>query len=256
MATNLPRHVGDITLHLQDFDGPLDLLLHLIKQAEMDIYDIEISAITDQYMAVLRQETAHQLEVAGEYFVIAATLMAIKSEMLLPQPTVEFDPEPDETIDPREELVSQLLEYQRYKQAAANLKDKEQERAQAYTREAMAVPTDLIQASFAPGVSLDELQAAFAAVMKRHHFSEPATQTIQAEPITVAERIDHVLATVTGPTRFEDLFADAKTRDNLITTLMAILDLAKYQAIKIEQSAPLAPIIILPGAKKAEYQHG
>ena len=168
-----------------------------------------------------------------------------------------MDEEVDEEVtDPRDELVQQLLEYQRYKQAAEKLKDREEYRQQEFTREAMAVPKDLIQASFAPGVSLDQLQAAFAKVVKRHHLVEPATQTVSSEPITVAQRIAVVLEKVTQPTRFEDLFADDYSRDNLITTFMAILDLAKHRAVRIEQSEYLGPLIVLPGERKAEYQHG
>lgn len=253
---DLPEYTDQPTLRLNEFEGPLEVLLQLIKQSEMDIYDIEISSITAQYMDFLHQQQARQLDIAGEYFVMAATLMAIKSEMLLPKPPVMDEEVDEEVADPRDELVQQLLEYQRYKQAAEKLKDREEYRQQEFTREAMAVPKDLIQASFAPGVSLDQLQAAFAKVVKRHHLVEPATQTVSSEPITVAQRIAVVLEKVTQPTRFEDLFADDYSRDNLITTFMAILDLAKHRAVRIEQSEYLGPLIVLPGERKAEYQHG
>ena len=162
----LARLVGQPTLVLGDFEGPLDLLLHLIKKAEVDIYDIPIAKITNQYVEFLHQQEQNQLNIAGEYFVMAATLMSIKSAMLLP----------------------------------AALKDKEEYRQREYTREAMAVPKNLVETRFAPGVGIEELQRAFEDVVKRHHFHEPITQTVDPDPVTVAERIEHVITVVTKPT--------------------------------------------------------
>ena len=184
------------SVHLADFDGPLDLLLHLIRKSEMDIYDIPIAEITRQYVDILNQEQERQIEVAGEYFVMAATLMKIKSEYLLPTNQVDDEGEVEEEEDPRDELVEQLLEYERYKKAASNLKEREETRAQEYTREATPVPKDLVSGKFSPGVGVDELQQAFAKVMARHHFSEESVETVQTDRVTVADRIDHVLEMV------------------------------------------------------------
>ena len=124
----LLQHPYQPNIKLADFEGPLDLLLHLIRQSEMDIYDIPIAEITGQYMQYLRQMQRHQLEVAGEYFVMAATLMAIKSQMLLPKPPVSEDEEPIEE-DPREELVEQLQKLEDQEEesrnAAQTIKDNE-----------------------------------------------------------------------------------------------------------------------------------
>ena len=232
----LARLVGQPTLVLGDFEGPLDLLLHLIKKAEVDIYDI--------------------LNIAGEYFVMAATLMSIKSAMLLPSPPVVEDELPPEEEDPRAELVAQLLEYQRYKKAAAALKDKEEYRQREYTREAMAVPKNLVETRFAPGVGIKELQRAFEDVVKRHHFHEPITQTVDPDPVTVAERIKHVITVVTKPTRFEDLFENDWTKDSLVTTFLAVLDLTKHQVIALAQSERFGPLIVMPGPRNEEYRNG
>lgn len=243
------------TLKLNEFEGPLDLLLHLIRQAKMDIYDIKIAEITEQYMNYLAENKKHQLEIAGDYFVMAATLMAIKSQMLLPSPPADEEDSQPEEEDPRNELVEQLLEYQRYKQAAEDLKDKEEHRQTEYTREAMAVPKDLIQLRVKPGVSIDELQSAFAKIVERHHFKEPEVENVRPERVTVAERIKSVVNQVTRPVRFVDLFQDDVTRDNLVTTFMAVLELTRHAVVQINQTQMFGPLIVIPGPKMKEYRN-
>lgn len=252
----IPQYPFQPTIKVQDFEGPLDLLLHLIKQSEMDIYDIKIATITSQYLEYLHQMKEHQLEVAGEYFVMAATLMDIKSQMLLPAPpSIDEEPE-EEQEDPRQELVDQLLEYQRYKKAADNLKDKETYRQQEFTRPAMRVPKDMIKAGVAPGITLEELQEAFAGVLRRHQLSAPLVETVEAEKVSVAQRMSKVFSIVKeGPARFEDLFVGQKTRDSLVTTFLAILELAKHQAILINQAELFDPIILVEGPKSDEYEN-
>ncbi|MGM9906973.1 segregation and condensation protein A [Limosilactobacillus sp.] len=244
------------TLKLGDFEGPLDLLLHLIQEAKMDIYDIKIATITSQYMDYLHQMKAHRLEIAGEYFVMASTLMRIKSQLLLPQ-APPLDEEPvEEPVDPRQELVEQLIEYQRYKKAADHLKDKENYRQQEYTRPAMRVPRDLVSEQVAPGVSLEQLQAAFTQVLKRHRFVQPAVETVAAEKVSVAQQMRTVFEQVTaGPQRFVDLLTRAVTKDELVTTFLAVLELAKHQAVHIEQAGLFAPIIIKEGLKSDDYRN-
>lgn len=244
------------TLKLNEFEGPLDLLLHLIRQSKMDIYDIKIAEITDQYMNYLAENQQHQLEIAGEYFVMAATLMAIKSQMLLPTPPEETDEE--DTVDeedPRAELVEQLLEYQRYKQAAESLKGKEEERSLEYTREAMAVPKGLVHEQVAPGVTIDQLQSAFAKILERHQFHEPEIKNVRPEKVTVAQRIAAVVEQVTKPVRFVDLFQDDVSRDNLITTFMAVLELTRHEVVRINQTTMFGPLIVVPGPKNEEYRN-
>lgn len=251
----IPAKPFQPTIKLNDFEGPLDLLLHLIRQAEMDIYDIKIAQITSQYFDYLHQMQDHQLEVAGEYFVMAATLMNIKSQMLLPAPPT-FEDEPEaEVEDPRQELVDQLLEYQRYKKAADKLKDKESFRQQEFTRPAMRVPVELVNASVAPGVDLDELQAAFTAVLRRQQLAAPLVETVAAEKVSVGQQMRTVFETIRqGPARFADLFEQLHTRDGLVTTFLAILELAKHQAIIIQQGGLFEPIILVEGPKSDEYE--
>lgn len=238
------NHPFQPTIKLEDFEGPLDLLLHLIRKNEMDIRDIQVSLITSQYMDYLSKIKKHRLEVAGDYFVMAATLMRIKSEMLLPTPPVEEEVD-EEPVDPREELVEQLLEYQRYKDAAAKLKDKEEFRLQEFSRAAMAVPPELVSQKVAPGVSLSQLQNAFEKVVRRHLTTEPVEQTVSPEKITVEQRLRTVQQQLQqGPQRFVDLFEDDVSKENLVTTFMAILELCKHGKVEVAQAGPLAPIIV------------
>lgn len=251
--TELPTMPYQPTIRLKDFEGPLDLLLHLIRQSKMDIYDIQIAAITKQYMDYLAESQRHRLEIAGDYFVMAATLMSIKSRMLLPKPPVEDD-EPEEEADPRQELVDQLLEYQRYKEAAKRLQGKESQRQQEYTRQAAQPPDGLVHEQVAPGVSLDQLQAAFEKVLRRHIVHEPVVTTVEAEPITVAERMDYVTKIVDHPVRFVDLFKDDVSRDNLVTTFMAILELCRHAVIRLSQTDLFGPLIVMPGPKRKDEE--
>lgn len=243
------------TIKLNDFEGPLDLLLHLIRQSKMDIYDIQIEQITQQYFQYLKSMKEHQLEVAGEYFVMAATLMNIKSRMLLPQPEVEIENESPEEEDPRQELVDQLLEYQRYRKAAAHLKDKADYRQTEYTRPAMHVPEELITKRVEPGITLGQLQKAFQEVINRHRFTMPVRETVAAEKVSVSQRMKQVFNQVSdSPVRFEDLFDQDITRDNLVTTFLAILELTKHQAVSVHQENIFGKIILVEGQKSDEYR--
>lgn len=242
----LAEHPYQPTIKIEDFEGPLDLLLHLIKENKMDIYDIKIATITSQYLDFLHHQQAHQLEIAGDYFVMAATLMSIKSQMLLPQPVEQEEEEPLE--DPREELVEQLLEYQRYKRAADQLKDKEEFRRQEYTRPAMHVPRELISAQVEPGVTVDQLQAAFCQVLKNHRLAQPIVETVAAERVSVAERMNVVVNRVKrGPVQFAELFATDRNRNELVTTFLAILELSKHQRVELQQAELFGPIILVEG---------
>lgn len=245
----IAEHPYQPTIKIADFEGPLDLLLHLIRENKMDVYDIQITLITSQYLEFLHQQQAHQLEIAGDYFVMAATLMSIKSQMLLPQP-VTLDEETEELPDPREELVEQLLEYQRYKKAADQLKDKESLRRQEYTRPAMHVPRNLIRPQVEPGVTVGQLQAAFVEVLKKHRLAQPVVETVAAEKVSVAEKMTAVIKRVKeGPVQFTALFDDDRSRDQLVTTFLAVLELSKHQRIRVQQAELYGPIILLEGTR-------
>lgn len=254
----MPQTLKQPTIKVSDFEGPLDLLLHLIRRAEMDIYDIQITAITSQYLNYLHQMQDHQLEVAGEYLVLAATLMSIKSKMLLPNETIdEQELEDQQPEDPRQELVDQLLEYKRYKLAANELKQKEQERQLEFTREAVAVPAGVVGGvKLAPGITLDQLQHAFERVIKRKQITQPLTQTVKSETISITARINEVFQRVMrGAVAFDELFDQTIVLDDLVTTFLAVLELAKHQAVLVQQTELFSPLTLSVGPRSEEFFH-
>jgi segregation and condensation protein A len=186
----------ELNVKLEIFEGPLDLLLHLIKTLEIDIYDIPISEITEQYMYYIRSMKELDLELAGEYIVMAATLMSIKSKTLLPKVEVELlESDYEDEIDPREQLVAQLLEYRKFKYAASILKEKEVERGKFYTKEATNLDEykDLV-APLAPNeVTTIDLFLAFSDILNRRKDLEPMETTIVSEEFSIDDKIDEIM---------------------------------------------------------------
>jgi len=243
---------GQLLIQVSDFEGPLDLLLHLIKTNEMDIYDIQISTITAQYLDYLHQMQTLRLDVAGEYFVMAANLMAIKAKLLLPKPQTVAPVDEDEPLDPREDLVNQLLEYQRYQQAAVVLKERAQQRQQHFTRTAMAVPADT-PLTVAPGVTVTDLQAALVKLVHRATVAQPVTQHVASERYTIKEQMTTVLRRLTRqPMAFDRLFSAAPVLDEVVTTFLAILELAKQHRVALHQASRLVPLQINAVAVKGD----
>lgn len=235
---------GQLLIQVSDFEGPLDLLLHLIKTNEMDIYDIPIATITAQYLDYLHQMQTLRLDVAGEYFVMAANLMAIKAKLLLPKPQT-LEPSEDEDLgDPREDLVNQLLEYQRYKQAAQVLKVRAQARQQHFTRPAMAVP-DSVALTVAPGIETADLQAALAKLVHRAMVAKPVTQSIHPEHFTIKDQMHVVLTRLEhshGPVSFEHLVGQTPVLAEIVTTFLAVLELARQRQVALQQVNRLVPL--------------
>ncbi|MFD0897587.1 segregation and condensation protein A [Loigolactobacillus binensis] len=238
-----------LTVKLPEFEGPLDLLLHLIKDSEMNIYDIPIVAITSQYMDYLHSMQQIKLEIAGDYFVMAATLMRIKSQWLLPQPELSESAEPDEiTEDPRDELVSQLLTYQAYKQAATELQAHEQAR-QAYFSKAPSV-----FASAAPvpmpkqPVALADLTAAFSHLLRQQQIQAPHIRQVHQETITIAQKVTQITQALRqssqGQLSFMHLLSAVPSIEEMVTTFMAVLELMKNKQIACFQAQTLAPITV------------
>ena len=227
-------------VQVEIFEGPLDLLLHLIKKNEVSISDIPIATITEQYLATLEVMQAFNLDVAGEFLVMAATLIHIKSRMLLPLTDAEDDEE--EGADPREELVRRLLEYQRFKDAADQL-----ERREVLTRDVFVRSVAPAEEVPAPGfreVSVFELLTALKQVLDR--LPKDVVHEVMLDRITVREKmtllLDHLHAQ--GKTLFESLFAEVKTRMEVVVTFLAMLELVKVRAIRIFQEEATGPIQI------------
>lgn len=220
---------------IAEFEGPLDLLLHLIRIAEMDIYDIQISLITEQYLDYLHSQKELHLDIAGEYLLMAAKLTEIKGRMLLP---VEAEDVEEDLDDPRDELVDQLIEYQQYQEASATLKEFELERQELYSRPTADIPEGLPISRLAPGVKVSDLEKAFKKIVARQLTSVPLIQTIQEDDVSVADRMEMVvnqIHLVSHPILFTALFQDAYSKSELVTTFMAILELAKDEIITIYQ---------------------
>lgn len=226
---------------LEIFEGPLDLLLHLIKKNEVAITDIPIATITEQYLATLELMQTLNLDMAGEFLVMAATLIHIKSRMLLPESDAETDEE-EEGGDPREELMRRLLEYQRFKEAAGELGQRDVLTRDVFVR--AAAPTEKPLPTAFRELSVFELLTALRRVLER--LPKDEFHEVTLEKITVREKMTLVLERlrVDDQVMFESLFTDAGTRMAVIVTFLAMLELVKIRAIRIFQDRLDGPIII------------
>lgn len=245
-----------INLKLDVFEGPLDLLLHLIKQLELDIYDIPIAEVTEQYMDFIHAMKTLELEVAGEYLVMAATLMSIKSQMLLPKPELEYDYEEEVGEDPRDALVQQLLEYRKYKYAATVLSEKEAERSLFYTKAPMDLSDYEEELPPLPANQLNtiDLFLALHDVLQRKKNNQPIETTVSSDSVTIEDKVKQIRARIDAMSTQESLSLDSLfsryTKDEMITTFMALLELMKNGIAVASQSDTYGPIVITKGAAK------
>jgi segregation and condensation protein A len=236
---------------LETFEGPLDLLLHLIDKSEIDVYNIPISEITDQYMEVLNSMQELELEVTSEFLVMAATLLAIKSQMLLPKPPVielEDDYGFDEDYDPRAELVQKLIEYRKYKSIAEELRDKELARSLIYTRE----PEDLtpyvpsVPENPVRGLHVADLVIAFQRALRKAK-SRNTIAKIRRDEISVKDRMTEVVELLDqngGRILFSRLVGEDMTREDIVVTFLALLELMKVKKIVCFQNKLFDDIVI------------
>jgi len=240
----------DNTVKLEIFEGPLDLLLHLIKKNEVSITDIPIATITEQYLATIELMQSLNLDVAGEFLVMAATLIHIKSRMLLP-PGEEEDEE-EEGGDPREELARRLLEYQRFKEAAEELEKRDVLKRDVFVRPA-EVPEEVEPGGF-EGVSLFDLISALRHVLER--FPKERIHEVTLERITVREKMNFLLDDLhrRGKIIFQSLFETAASRLEVVVTFLAMLELVKIRAIRILQEEKEGPIAIELAAPLEDIQ--
>lgn len=237
-----PAAAGGYRVRLDLFEGPLDLLLHLIKKNEVDVSNIPIAAITEQYLSYLDLMRELNLDIAGEYLVMAATLTLIKSRMLLPS----AEPDEEEEADPRADLVRRLLEYQRFREAAQSLAERPWLNRDVYVREPSAdgVPAE-DEGPPRIRVTTWELVEAFRAVLKRAR-PDPVHE-VQTEPVSLQDRIRSVLQTlsVARSVTFDSLFGEEPTRHFVIVTFLAMLELMKLGAVEAIQEERWGPILIV-----------
>lgn len=224
---------------LEIFEGPLDLLLYLIKKHNLDILNIPVASITHQYMEYVEVMTVFRLELAADYLEMAALLAEIKSRMLLPRPPQENG---EEEIDPRAELVRRLQEYERFKRAAENL-----ESHPRMHRELFVAKANLSKIEFTkphPHVDLKEILLAFKDVLKRADLQ--SVHTIQREALSVRERMSRILGNLEGEKfiDFVSFFDFSEGRLGIVVTFLAILELVREMLIELVQSESFGPIYI------------
>lgn len=232
-------------IKLDIFEGPLDLLLHLIKKNEVDIYDIPIAVITEQYLEYIDIMKEMNLEFAGEFLVMAATLVHIKSKMLLPVDTVAPEEE-EEGVDPREELVRRLLEYRRYKEAAKDLGGRRILGRDVFTRGSEVDFDELEEGAGLANVSVFDLMEALKTVLARAPKERAIELTV--ERFKIADKINFVMERLSSDksATFTSLFDNDATRGEIIVTFLAILELCKLVLIKVHQTEDGVIRVFLP----------
>lgn len=243
-------------IKLPAFEGPLDLLLHLIKENKIDIYDIPISFITGRYLEYISMMKELNLEIAGEFLVMAATLIQIKSKMLLP-PEEAAVAGTEQMEDPRLELVQRLLEYQAYKDAASILKEREDESLRIFSREPEDEPREEGEGDAEPylfDVNVFDLLGAFRKILEA---APPEVRTITMETLTVKDKMFLIVDLLENSEsiRFEELFEGSVTRKRLIVTFLALLELLRLGLARVYQEREFGYIwIIKPQREIAEAE--
>jgi segregation and condensation protein A len=245
-----------LNFHLEQYEGPLDLLLDLIRKQQINIYDIPIASITSQYMEYIEKAAALDMELGAEFVYMAATLIHIKSKMLLPRPETAAGAEGEAEEDPRDALVRRLLEHQKFKAAAGLLHEREQLRAAQWLR-----PDERVAAmagdDYEPELEVDlfSLLTAFQAVVQR--MKQRPKVVLPPEQIPVEVRIEQLLARLseTDACGFDDLFADTQDRGGLIVTFLALLEMIRLKLVRVFQSGSFGPIRVYKRSRPADAPH-
>ena len=235
---------SDTRIKLPVFEGPLDLLLFLIRKNELDIYDIPIESVTRQYIAALRAMQELDLDLAGEFFVMAATLMEIKSRMLLPKGQHAIDPNAeDDDLDPRWELVYQLLQYKKFKEAAAKLAEMTAVRQNLMDRYVSSRAADSLERPLL-AVGRIELWNTFNIILRRLA-EKLVVGEIHDEVVTVADQMEWLLAKIQTERSFvlSRVFSEGVSLRRLVATFLAVLELTRLNKLRLRQDETFADII-------------
>ncbi len=240
-----------LRLHLDKFEGPLEVLLYLIKSQEIDIFDIPILKITEQYLRFIEVLSEENLEAAGDFLVMAATLIQIKSKMLLPPDVDTTEDEEFEDEDPRLELVEKLLEYRRYRDVAERLQFLEAERERLFcrsTKPALDLPPEEEEEMLE--VTLFDLVSAFKGVLR--FFTDDIVHTVEGEGASVDEKVDHIEARLAreGSVAWTDLFKECRSRVELVCCFLAILELCRMGRIRAHQHRAFEEIRLFPAERQ------
>lgn len=241
----------EYNVKIDAFEGPLDLLLHLINRLEIDIYDIPVAEISVQYLAYIHTMKELELDVASEYLVMAATLLAIKSKMLLPKHDAELeDTEFEyEEADPRDELVERLIEYKKYKEAAHELKVKEQARGKMYTKPPMDLSDytkELQPEKLELDITIYDMLGAYHKLLRRKKLQKPLSTKITKHEVSIEKRMEDILgelASSPGKRSFFSFFS-YPDKERVVVTFLAVLELMKRKKIYVEQRGNFEDIII------------
>ncbi|WNG37116.1 segregation/condensation protein A [Archangium minus] len=261
LEADVPTSVGDaFRVALPNFEGPLDLLLHLIKEHRLDIFDIPLALITEKYLEHLERMREINLDIAGEFLVMAATLAHLKSRMLLPRQDTAEQPvdavaelQQEEAEDPRAELVRRLLEYQKYKDAAEQLAMQDILERDVFPRrvpvEAVPIPEEEVGLQ---EFSVLKLIEALDRVLER--LTPKLQHEVVREKVSITEAIRRIAERLKGQEScsFESLFDEQRTRQEVVITFLAILEMVKRRLLKVRQEAPLADIILTPNGDALE----
>lgn len=229
---------------INDFEGPLDLLLHLIKNSKMEISEVRISEITEQYIKFIRDMEELNLDIASEYLVMAAELMEIKSRSLLPKKETEESEE--EEINPEEELKRRLLEYQMYKESTLEFRRLEENRTNVFTRLPESIETISDEHYINDGdITIDDLMAALKNILDRKEYSKPINTKVTKKELSVSERMVRIRDILKSKKKvsFVSLFENV-TRPYVVVTFLSILEMAKNKELIISQDANFGEIYI------------
>ena len=227
---------------INEFEGPLDLLLHLIKKDNINIFDISIEQIIKQFLEYINKMKEENLDITSEYLVMASELIELKSKMLLPNKTEEIEEEIEEATN---DLINRLLEYDKYKNMTNELRDLESIRSKIYTRESEELLNYANKNDIDYGIDLDDLVNAFQKFLEYKELSKPLNTKIEKKEYSVDERCVEIRNKIKlkGSLKFEDLF-EVITKEYVVVTFLAILSMAKKQEISIEQNNNFNNIII------------
>lgn len=233
------RNADELKLRLGEFAGPLDLLLYLVKQEQANIFDIPVARITDEYLRYIRLMKSLDLSVAGDFLVMAATLIEIKSKMLLPREPLSENAEED-AEDPREALVRQLLEHQKFKNAAQMLYERVTVEEAVFPRGRIETDDDNPETN----ATVFDLLNVFQKILARH--KEEIELEIEREEITLAEMLETLKKLLAAKTEIKllDFFAQMQTRRELVTAFMAVLEIVRTESINLTQSRTFGDIIL------------
>lgn len=245
----------EINIRLDAFEGPLDLLYHLIEKNEIDIYDIPVAALAEQYLAYLDAAEDRDMDGMSEFLLMAATLLEIKSKLLLPKTKAEAE---EEGPDPREELVQKLLEYKQIKEATETLREREEDAAQFFYKEADASVEKLKEREpeeldeILQGVTLDDLCVAFRRVLERNETKvdriRSSFRSVQKDIFTISEKMEYIrdllILRPNGETAFHRIFRENAGKMEKVVTFLALLELIKQKEVQITQERNFGEILI------------